>query len=105
MIGLFLKLLRQCYEIDEKKFRFTLQCRADQNVKKLEDYWSKVTRIPLSQCFKVQIDPRTIGKPSKKKDYKGVCRIDYFSAHIDTELKIIVIIISKHYGFNFGPVV
>jgi hypothetical protein len=105
IIGLFLSLLRQCYTLDESKLRFTLQCRADQNVTKLESYWSKVTKIPLSQCYKVQIDPRTKGKPSKKPDYKGVCRIDYFSGHIDDELKIIVKLINKIYQFDFGPVV
>lgn len=105
VIALFLKLLRQCYHPDESKFRYTLQCRADQEIDKLEIFWSKVTQIPRTQCSKAQIDPRTKGKPSKKKDYKGVCRIDYFSAHIDNELKIIVDLICKNYRFNFGPVV
>lgn len=87
IIKLFMKFLRHCYAIDEKKLRGTLQCRADQNIKKLEIFWSKITRIPLSQFYKARIDPRTIGKPSKKLDYKGVCRIDYFSAITDLELK------------------
>lgn len=89
IISLFLKLLRQCYDIDEKKFRCTLQCRADQDIKKLEFFWSKTTSIPLSQFYKARIDSRTIGKFSKKQDYKGVCRIDYFSAQIYTELRCI----------------
>ena len=37
IISLFLSLLRRCYDIDESKFRFTLQCRADQDIKKLEN--------------------------------------------------------------------
>ena len=105
VIALFLKLLRQSYVIDESKFRYTLQCRADQDVKKLEAYWSDLTDIPPAQCYKVQIDPRTKGKPLKKQGYKGVCRIDYFSAHIDNELLIIVDLINKYYRLNFGPVV
>lgn len=98
IISLFLHLLRYCYNIDEKKFRCTLQCRADQNIKKLENFWSRVTKISLSQFYKARIDPRTIGKPSKKLDYKGVCRIDYFSADIFIELMKIPEIIYK------GPV-
>lgn len=89
IISLFIKLLRQCYDIDEKKFRGTLQCRADQNIKKLENFWSEITSIPLSQFYKARVDPRTIGKSSKKQDYKGVCRIDYFSARVYTELMCI----------------
>lgn len=92
-ISLFLNLLRYCYDIDENKFRCTLQCRADQNIKKLEGFWSETTNIPLSQFYKARIDPRTIGKPSKNLDYKGVCRIDYFSGDIFMELKQIVNII------------
>ena len=64
-------------------------CRADQNTKKLEKFWSNITRIPLSQFYKPRKDARTIGKPTKRKDYKGVCKIDYFSADIYTELMMI----------------
>lgn len=95
VIRLFLSLLRRCYNIDKNKFRCTLQCRADQNIKKLEKFWLQITKIPLSQFYKARIDPRTIGKPSKKLDYKGVCRIDYFSGDIFMELKQIVNIISE----------
>ena len=95
IISLFLKLLRCCYNLDESKFRCTLQCRADQNVKKLEKFWSYITEIPLPQFYKARIDPRTIGKPSEKLDYKGVCRIDYFSADLFIELMQIPKIIHK----------
>lgn len=86
IIDLFLRLFRHCYDTDESKFRCTLQCRADQNIKELEKFWAQVTKIPSSQFYKARIDPRTIGKPSKKMDYKGVCRIDYFSAEVFLEL-------------------
>lgn len=90
VIRLFLSLLRYCYNIDETKFRCTLQCRADQKIKQLEKFWSKITEISLSQFYKARIDPRTIGKPTKNLEYKGVCRIDYFSGDIFMELKQII---------------
>lgn len=89
IISMFITLLRTVYEIDESKFRITVQCRADQNPENLKQYWSKITKISPEQFYKPQIDPRTIGKQTKKDDYKGVCRIDYFSASIDKELKYI----------------
>jgi len=89
IIKLFLQLLRKCYRINESKFRCTVQCRADQDTKKLEIFWSKVTGIPLSLFYKARIDNRTIGKKSEKTDYHGVCRINYFSADIFWELMII----------------
>lgn len=89
IIKLFLKLLRQVYKIDETKFRITIQCRADQNTKVLENFWQILTKISKKQFYTTRIDPRTIGKPSKKKNYKGVCCVDYFSADVYNELMII----------------
>ena len=95
IIRLFLKLLRKCYDIKEDKFRCTLQARADQNIPVLETFWSKTTGIPLSQFYGARIDPRSFNSVSKKKDYKGVCRINYFSGHVYNELRIITDIIYK----------
>jgi len=89
----FVDLMRKCYKIDESKFRCTVQCRADQNIKELEFFWSKTTDIPLKQFYKARVDKRTIGQISRKKDYKGVCRIDYFSSALDLELKYIAQVI------------
>ena len=93
VINLFLSLLRYCYKIDEGKFRCTLQCRADQDTTKLEKFWAQTTKIPLSQFYKPRVDPRTIGRPSYNLNYKGVCRIDYFSGDMFMELKQIMALI------------
>lgn len=94
IINVFMRLLRYCYNIHKSKFRCTVQCRADQDIHKLERFWSKITRIPPSQFYKTRVDPRTIGKPSNKLDYKGVCKIDYFSADLFNELMLIGTIIA-----------
>lgn len=86
IIALFLRFLRKCYSLDESKFRCTVQCRADQNIEELKKFWAMITKIPLKQFYKIQIDPRTIGKPLKNADYKGVCRIDYLSAELVADL-------------------
>lgn len=95
MVRMFLTLLRKCYEIDEGKFRCTVQCRADQNIHALEQFWSRVTKIPLSRFYPAQVDPRTIGKKTKKPNYKGVCRIDYFSSDIFYDLMAIAEILAE----------
>lgn len=86
IISLFLRLFRNSYSLDESKFRCTLQLRADQNIKFLENYWSKITSIPRSQFYKSRVDSRSVGKVTLKKEYKGVCKIDYFSANLLYEL-------------------
>jgi hypothetical protein len=86
IVKFFLDLLRVCYNIDESKFRCTVQCRADQKIEELEKFWQDITKVSPSQFYKTRIDPRTVGKISKKPEYRGVCRIDYFSAELLIEL-------------------
>jgi hypothetical protein len=86
IIKLFLRLFREIFIVDEKKFRCTLQGRSDQDIQQLESFWSSVTGISLDQFYKARIDPRTKGKVLKKPEYKGVCRIDYLSAGVFHEI-------------------
>ena len=87
IIVLFVKLLKYCFLAKSDKFRFTVQCRADQNVEKLEEYWRHVVGIQNGQFYKAKIDPRTIGKPTLDKDYMGVLRVDYTDKRIQLELE------------------
>lgn len=95
IIKLFLKLFRKSFKLDEKKFRCTVQCRNDQNLTKLNNFWSQTTKIPLSNFYKPRIDPRSIGKKTKKCNYKGVCRIDYLSSEVYREILFLCNLISK----------
>ena len=81
IVWLFMKLMRFCYDAEESKFRCTVLCRADQNTRILERFWMQITGIVKKQFYKTRIDKRTIGKPSRKLDYKGVCVINYLSAN------------------------
>ena len=98
IVKAFVDLMRKCYKIDESKFRCTVQCRADQDIQELESFWFKITGIPLKQFYKARVDKRTIGQESRKKDYKGVCRIDYFSSAVDLELKYIAKVLLANKG-------
>lgn len=96
IINLFLKLLKTVFLLDEKKLRFTVQCRADQNTKKLEGYWSKFLNMPNIRFYKARVDPRTVGKPTRNKDYKGVLRVDYFDTKARLELECLTDLIYQH---------
>lgn len=87
IIILFIELLRTCFDFNLEKVRCTVQCRADQDTKKLEKYWVSVTEIPKRLFYKSRIDPRTIGKPTKKKDYMGVLRVDYLNSAVQHDLE------------------
>lgn len=95
IVIIFLGLLRSLYSIDEKKFRVTVQCRADQSSSKLMRYWSKLTDVPTDQFYRTRVDKRSVGEPTKKKGYKGVCRIDYFSADLFNDLRVTIEMVAE----------
>lgn len=88
-IKLYIKLLNICYGIPATSLKCRISHRADQNLKSLERFWSKETGIPSTNFYKAIPDPRTIGKPTKRKDYKGVCVITCAGTHIQLELEAI----------------
>ncbi len=95
VIKLYLKLLRNCYKINENKLKCRISYRADQDIKELQNFWSNITKIPLNNFYKTKFDPRTIGKITKNKEYKGVCVVYYCDTKIQLELEIIADLIMK----------
>ena len=102
IIQLFLTLFRKTFPLEETKLRGKVQCRADQNIKELESFWSELSGIPSAQFVKPQIDLRTTGKPTKRESYKGVFVVEYYSNSIFFELMFISDIIYDHI-VNKGP--
>jgi len=95
IIKFYIKLLKTCYpeKINDNALRCRISYRADQNIQKLQKYWSELTQIPLNHFFKTKSDPRTIGKKTRKKDYKGVCVVSCGGTKIQLELETIAKII------------
>lgn len=87
IILLYILLLKKCYKINLTQLKCRISYRADQNISKLEKYWSHITGIPKKNFYKTKPDPRTKGKKTKKKDYKGVCVITCAGSHIQLELE------------------
>ena len=89
IIKMYVRLLEQCYDIPPSKLCCRVSYRADQDLAQLQRYWAQVTSIPLNNFYKSIPDPRTIGKPTKRKDYKGVAVISCAGTHIQLELEMI----------------
>lgn len=87
IVILFIKLLKCCFKTNDSKFRFTIQCRADQDTELLEEYWRKILGVEKGQFYKARIDPRTVGKPTQNNNYKGVLRVDYIDKKVQLELE------------------
>lgn len=104
IIVIFLQLLKMRTDFNSSKIRCTVQCRADQNVEELEKYWMEITNISADLFYKAQIDPRTVGKPTKKANYKGVLRVNYLDANVQLELESLAFLIYNQL-LKRGPVV
>lgn len=89
IIKIYIKLLQKCYNIPLKKMRARILYRADQDINFLTAFWSRITGIPRYDFYKTKPDPRTIGKKTKKKDYRGVCVVTCGGTEIQLELDII----------------
>ena len=63
----------------------------------MEKFWSKITGIPPKQFYHAQVDKRSIGKITNKKEYKGVCRIDYLDGKTFDEIMVIDNIICSNF--------
>ena len=95
ILQLYIKLLIVCYNIDRNRFHYYICYRADQDLVKLKKYWSSVLKIPMRNFYDSRPDPRTIGKKTLKKDYKGVCIVSHAGSAIQQELEQIPEIIYK----------
>ena len=89
IIKLYVGLLGVCYGIEVDRLKCRVSYRADQDIRALEHYWAKIIGIPLKNFYKTKPDPRTIGKPTKRSDYKGVCVVHCGNTKIQHELEMI----------------
>jgi len=89
IIHFYLNLLKKCYGITPERLHCRISYRADQNIMKLTKFWSCYTGIPLVNFYRTKPDPRTIGKPTKQKNYKGVCVVSAGLTKIQLELELI----------------
>ena len=102
IINAFLKLLRENFVIDERKFRCQIWHRCDQSLRDLTCYWSEVTSIPVEQFYSSKPDERTRGKPTLRKDYRGVCYIQYLSTTLQYTLQSLGDMLMELHGRENG---
>ncbi len=96
IIQLYLRLLRNCYQIDNSKMRARIQIRFDQDHGKLEKFWKKTIGVSKLKFYPTYVDKRTEGKPTKKRGYMGVCTIEYFDTSIQLELEMLSQLITEN---------
>ena len=87
LIQNFLHVFRTGFSLDEKKFRGLVHIHSYHNDDKQKAFWSKVTKIPLTQ-FHNSFQKANTGK-RKHENYQGCVAVTYYDAKIAKELEAI----------------
>lgn len=89
IVKIYIRLLSICYGVQKEELRARVCYRADQNIENLTRFWMRATGFSKKQFYKTKPDPRTHGKATLKKDYRGVCVISGGRTEMQLELDII----------------
>lgn len=84
LINVFLGLMRESFDLDEKKFRCMLHLHSYHSDDLQLDFWSKLTHIPRSQFYRVH--QKTRGGKRIHEQYQGCLSIYYHDASLAREL-------------------
>jgi transposase-like protein len=76
VIKTFLRWVRESLGITDDCLRAEVHCYPDTDITRVETYWSEITKIPLDQFYKTQIDTRT----NKSLDKQG--KLEYGTVQI-----------------------
>ena len=96
LVRLYLYYLRNSFNLDEGKFRVCVHLHSYHNKNKQLIYWSKVTKIPLSQFLK-PYEKKNGGKRIRE-NYQGCVSIRYYDSKISKELRYIYLALLKRHG-------
>ncbi len=76
LVLLYISMLRNCFEIDEKKIRIRLHIHYYHKKKETRRYWSKLLNVPENQFGKLWTKPRSKTKKFRH-NFKGICIVKY----------------------------
>ena len=96
MVALFIKALRNGFNLGMQKFRALLHIHEYHDRDSQRAYWSEITGIPENQFYKEYIKPHT-GK-RKHENYPGCISIRYYDSRIARKLKALYHTLAKDMG-------
>jgi len=93
LIRYFLELIRECFSVDESKFRVSLHLHNYHNKENAIKFWSEVTKIPEDQFLKPYQKPNTSKR--YRDGYQGCVNIRYFDTNLGRKLLALGELITK----------
>jgi len=95
LVRTFLYLLRNSFDLDEKKFRVLMHLHKYHNEKTQKDFWSSITGIPQEQFNRSYLKPNS-GK-YKKEGYQGCIKVHYADVSVARKLQSIAKMFMERY--------
>jgi hypothetical protein len=86
MIKIMMEFFRKIYKVPEKKFRCYIHIHHHLDPRKAEQYWSSVTKVPITQFFKTYTKPNKSSQ--NKKDTLPFGTLDVYVCDTEFFLKI-----------------
>lgn len=82
---LYISLLRSAYTIDESRIRIRIHLHYYHRHGEAIAFWSNLLEVPRSQFGKIYVKKRSVVKRFRK-NFQGICFINYFDGRIRREL-------------------
>ncbi len=95
LIKTFVSLLRNSFNLDEKRFRVLMHLHKYHNEKIQKDFWSKITKIPKKQFNKSYLKPSN--EKYKKEGYQGCIQVRYRDVIIGRKLQAVAKMFMERY--------
>lgn len=90
MISVVMQFFREIFNIPENKFKITVRMGEKGNIKKAENYWSKLTKVPKAQFNKPELLILKENSKSLEKYPNGMCRININDVSISRKLNAFI---------------
>lgn len=87
LVANFLNMFRSGFQLEESKFRALIHLHDYHNDQSQKNFWSEITKIPLSQFHKSY--QKKSSHVRKKENYPGCIAITYYDAKIAKKLAAI----------------
>ncbi len=98
MVRIFMGYLRECFDLDESKFRALIHLHSYHDALTQTEYWSQVTKIPINQFHKPYLKKHA-GK-TKRINYPGCISIRYLDRRLGKLLEMIYTEFSELKGYS-----
>lgn len=82
---LYISLLRSAYLLDESRIRIRIHLHYYHHHHEAIAFWSKLLEVPSSQFGKIYVKKRSVLKRFRK-NFQGICFINYFDGAVRREL-------------------